>query len=328
MKITNHEINGNKAVTIENNAGLCVTLCSLGAGIASIKMPDCDGVKRELTKFSDKGYGCGHNGLTTGRTAGRIDGATFTIDGKTAVLEKNNFGVDNLHGGANALHNKVYAMEISEKDCNTEVIFTYRSPDGEGGYFGNIELSVIYTVYADKNVMELAYKATADRKTLLNVTNHVYLNASGDLREPVTKQQMYINASRVGKLDERLITRDIVPVPDQFDFRKAHAVGDFVNDELVQRYTHGYDHPFFLDDRGLDKTACSLYSSLSGIKISVSTTYPCTVVYGDNFGGYNAVCFECQYHPDGIHACPDDCGILSPDKPYYNVMRYEFETKK
>lgn len=327
MNIIKHEINGNKAVTIENNAGLSVTLCALGAGIASIKMPDRDGIKRELTKLSDQGYGCGHNGLTTGRTAGRIQNATFTIDGKTAVLEKNNHGTDNLHGGATGLHKKVFDMTVEQRADGVVVAFAYDSPDGEGGYFGNIRLNVVYTVYADKNVMELAYDATADVKTLLNVTNHVYLNASGDLRESVKTQQMYINASRVGKLDERLITREIIPVPRQFDFRHAHAVGEHLNDALVQEYTRGYDHPFFLDARSTDVPACSLYSELSGIKITVSTTYPCAVVYGDNFGGYNAVCFECQFHPDGIHACPNDCGILSPEQPYKQVMLYKFDVE-
>lgn len=324
MKITEYEINGNRAVKLNNDLGMTVTLCALGAGLVSVSVPDRDGVARELTKLSEKGYGCGHNGLTTGRTAGRIANAAFTIDGRTAALEKNNFGVDNLHGGSDALHNKVYGMQINKICDGVDVVFTYRSPDGEGGYFGNIDVTVTYTVYDKKNGFDITFEGKSDVKTLLNLTNHVYWNASGDLREPTTKQVMYINASRVGKLDERLIAREIIPVPEQFDFRTAHPVGDHVNDELVQRYTHGYDHPFFLDENGLGHTACFLYSETSGIKISVSTTYPCVVVYGDNYGGYNAMCFECQYHPDGIHACPENCGILSPDKPYRNVMRYDF----
>ncbi len=327
MKITHSKINGNAAVTLENKRGLEVTLCALGAGIASIRFPDKTGVKRELTKLSDKGYGFGHNGLTTGRTAGRIDGATFTIDGKTAMLEKNNFGTDNLHGGSTGLHKKVFDMSLEESADGVAVKFSCVSPDGEGGYFGTIDLDVIYTVYEKENAMLLEYRATSDCKTLLDVTNHVYLNASGDLREPVTEQDLFINASRVGKLDERLIAREIVPVTKQFDFRKARKHGEYNADESVQRYTHGYDHPFFLDKRGLDTPACSLYSETSGIKIAVSTTYPCAVVFADNFGGNNAVCFECQYHPDGIHACPDDCGILSPDKPYENAMLYKFDVE-
>lgn len=325
MKITRHKIGGCEAVTLENKHGLEVTLCALGAGIASIRFPDRAGVKRELTKLSDNGYGVGHNGLTTGRTAGRIANATFTVGGKTAVLEKNNFGVDNLHGGSTGLHKKVFDMTLEEKDNGVDVVFSCVSPDGEGGYFGNIALDVVYTVYENENAMRLKYHATADCETLLNVTNHVYLNASGDLREPVTVQDVFINASRVGKLDERLITREIIPVTPQFDFRKAHKHGDYNADESVQRYTHGYDHPFFLDGCGEDVPACSLYSETSGIKITVSTTYPCVVVYADNFGGNYAVCFECQYHPDGIHACKDDCGILSPDSPYDNSMLYKFD---
>ncbi len=324
MNVLKHEFDGNKAVTLKNDAGLCVTLCALGAGIVSIKAPDRDGVAREVTRLPESGYATAHHGLTVGRTAGRIENATFTIDGKTAVLEKNNHGVDNLHGGATGLHKKVFDMTVVENKDDTVVTFACKSPDGEGGYFGNVDVVITYKLLNAVNELSVTFEATPDCKTLMNMTNHVYFDMSGDLREPVTEQTMFLNASRVGVLNERLIVQKIAEVPTEFDFRKPHKVGDYINAECVQRFTHGYDHPFFLDGRGLDKIACSLYSALSGIKLEVSTTYPCAVVYGDNFGGYKSICFECQYHPDGIHACPDDCGICTPEKPYKEIMSYRF----
>lgn len=313
---------------LANSAGMSVELCALGAGIMSIRVPDRDGIPREVTRLSEKGYGKDYHGLTIGRTAGRIEHATFTVGGRTAALEVNNHGQDNLHGGSSGFHGKVFDMRIESGNAYTDVIFSYHSPDGEGGYFGNVDVVVTYRVYGNENKIAVLYNATPDCKTLLNLTNHAYFDMSGDLRQPVTRQRVYINASRVGVLNERLIVEKIVEVPKQFDFRCPHDMGDYISDTDVRRYTFGYDHPFFLDGRGTDKIACSLYSALSGIKLEVRTTYPCVVVFGDNFGGYKSTCFECQYHPDGIHQVPDDCGLCSPEKPYSETTIFSFETVK
>lgn len=328
MKISNGKFGKYKTVELANAAGMTVKLCALGAGIMSIKVPDRDGVCREVTKLPADGYGTGYHGLVIGRTAGRIENAQFTIDGRTAKLEVNNHGADNLHGGSTGFHSKAFSVKTEKGDAYTDVVFGYDSPDGEGGYFGNVSVEVTYRVYERENKLAVYYRARPDCKTLLDLTNHAYFNMSGDLREPVTDQDVYINASRVGVLDERLIVRDIAEVTPQFDFRTPHKMGDHVKDECVQRYTYGYDHPFFLDARGTDSVACSLYSALSGIKLQVRTSYPCLVVFGDNFEGYMSTCFETQYHPDGVHQCPDDCGICTPDEPYDNVTEFEFSVAK
>ncbi len=327
MKIEKSNFGGAECVTLKNSVGLEIKLSALGAGIMSVKLPDRDGVARELTRLPDSGYGKEYHGMTIGRTSGRIENAEFTLDGHDVKLEKNNYGVDNLHGGSTGLHSKLFSMTMVKGETSTDVVFKCESPDGEGGYFGNVKVTITYRIYEKENRFAILFDAVPDTKTLLNLTNHVYWNMSGDLRAPTTEQVVYLNASRVGVLNERLIVQKISEVPEQFDFRTPKKPGLHINDEFVQRYTHGYDHPFFLDDRGTDKVACSLYSELSGIKLSVKTTYPCVVVYGDNFGGYKAICFECQYHPDGIHACPDDCGVCSPEKPYSEVMEYIFEVE-
>lgn len=328
MKIEKGLFGKVETVTLGNSVGMTVKLCALGAGIMSIKVPDRDGVAREVTRLPDDGYGTAYHGLTIGRTAGRIAHAEFEIDGRKAKLEKNNHGEDCLHGGSDGFHGKVFSARTEEFADHVDVIFEYESPNGEGGYFGNVKVEAIYRVYERENKLATIYKATPDCKTLLNLTNHAYFDMSGDLREPVTEQEMYLNASKVGVLNERLIIEKIAQVPPQFDFRKPHKVGEYIADENVQRYTKGYDHPFFLDGRGLDKLACSLYSALSGIKLEVRTTYPCVVVFGDNFGGYKSTCFECQYNPDGIHTVPDDCGVCSPNKPYSATTEFAFKVEK
>lgn len=327
MQVEKFTLDGYPAVRLTNTTGLSVELCAFGAGIISIKVPDRTGRAVTVTKLDKRGYGKAHHGLTVGRTSGRIENATFTIGGKTAELEVNNHGVDNLHGGKAGLSFKLFDMNISSFADHTDAVFTYSSPDGEGGYFGNVDFTVTYRVDENTNKLTLVFGAVPDETTLVNLTNHAYFNMAGDLSQPVTEQEVYINASRVGVLDERLIVREIAEVTPQFDFRTPHKMGDYLADKTVQKNTCGYDHPFFLDGRGLDKLAASLYSDKSGIKMEVRTTYPCVVIYGDNFGGYESTCFECEYHPDGIHACPDDCGVCSPEQPYNEITEFSFSVE-
>jgi len=327
MKIEKGKFENAETVTLGNTSGLNIKLCALGAGIMSITLPDKNGERCEVTRLTDRGYARDYNGMTIGRTSGRIENATFSIDGRTAVLEKNNKGVDNLHGGGTGLHTKVFTVKTKENAEYTDVVFDCSCADGEGGYFGNVDITVTYRVYENENKFAIMFFGKPDSKTLLNLTNHVYWDMSGNRRQAVTEQDVFLNAPRVGVLDERLIVRDIIDVPPQFDFTHAHKMGDHLKDASVQRHTLGYDHPFFLAERGLDKLACSLYSPLSGLKLEVRTTYPCVVVFGDNFGEYKSTCFECQYHPDGIHACPNDCGVCTPDKPYDEVIEYTFSVE-
>lgn len=339
MKVTVTKNKYYNLITFENSAGMTVCLTDLGAAIREVKVPDKNGEVKTVTlcPTDDKIFVAGYHGKTIGRTSGRINGATFSIDGKTAVLEKNNYGRDNLHGGATGLHAQKFSYIINEGEKYTEAEFTYLSKDGEGGYFGNVKITVIYRIYEGQNRFGIIFKGVADEKTLLNLTNHVYWNMGGNLTENVKEQALFINASHVGKLNERLISEEIIAVPAEFDFRKPHKIGDFAEAENVQRHTTGYDHPFFFAESGLDKLACALQSEKSGIRLEVRTTYPCVVLYTDNYADgnvevykdrldekYMAACLECQYHPDGVHQTPEKCGIISPENDYYEEVDYRF----
>ena len=342
MKITTANANGYTDITLINSAGMEITLCSLGASIRDVKVPDREGVVRSvvLRPESEKMFRKKYYGKTVGRTAGRIAGAGFTVDGAAASLEVNSRGADNIHGGSAGLHCRTFDYSSETNDEYADITFEYFSPDGEGGYFGNVNIKAVYRVYENENTFVLTYCGTTDRKTLLNITNHVYLNMAGDLRDNVLDETLYINASMVGELNERLIPTHAVPVNKAFDFTVPRKIGEYIEDLSVQKNTGGYDHPYFLDGTGLDKTACRLYSEYSGICLSIATTYPCVVFYSDSTpkpgmllaGGktdekYMAACFECQYHPDGIHACPDNCGVFSPEKPYFEQIKYSFTLK-
>lgn len=339
MKITSKIKEKFAEIKVENNVGLVVTLTDVGAAIREIKVPDKFGNSKTVTlaPVNDDLFCNAYHGKTIGRTSGRISGATFTIDGKTAQLERNNFGVDNLHGGSSGFHVARFNWEVRQGENYTDIAFKRTSKDGECGYFGNIDVTVTYRVLHDDNAFRIIFDGSSDVKTLLNLTNHVYWNMSGDLAESVTEQELFINAPRFGKLNERLIVEKILPVSEEMDFTHAHSIGDYLFRDTVQQRTKGYDHPYFLAKHSLDEVVASLYSRRSGIKLEVRTTYPCVVFYANGqadgsvevFNGkydeqYLAACLECQYHPNGIHASPENCGILAPDQPYHEEIAYKF----
>lgn len=343
MKITQTKSNGYTLITAENSAGMVLKLTSVGAGIREILVKDKFGDLKTVTLCpqNEEEYCQGYYGKTIGRTSGRIAGATFSINGRTANLEKNNCGEDNLHGGASGFHAAPFAFSVKENKEYCDVVFTYLSKDGEGGYFGTVDIAVTYRIFDKENTFKIIFEGTSDVPALLNMTNHVYLNMGGNLTENVREQTLYLNAPEVGRLNNRLIVEEVIPVPEEFDFTAPHKIGKYIAADNVQLYTKGYDHPFFLSTRGISDLACALQSEKSGIRLEVRTTYPCVVLYTDNYADtsrevyagkndeqYLAACLECQYHPDGIHQTPENCGVVTPEAPYREETEYRFEIIK
>ena len=62
---------------------------------------------------------------------------------------------------------------------DTAVIrFSYLSPDAEGGFPGNLNISLAYKLTHDNEVI-LDYRASTDKPTVVNLTNHSYFNLTG-----------------------------------------------------------------------------------------------------------------------------------------------------
>ena len=342
MKVHTSKVSDYEEITLENDSGLYLKLTSLGAGIREVRVPNKQGESVTVTlcpEEEDK-YRNEYHGKTVGRTAGRIENAEFSIGNRKAVLDKNNFKTDNLHGGKGALHSRVFECELVPETEYTDVVFSYDSPDGECGYFGNVTLKVTYRVYERENSFRILFDATTDEPTLLNLTNHVYWNLSGNLSQGIESHGLYLNSTTMGELNERLIIQKVVPCEEEFNFTDGHGIGKYIKSDAVQKYTRGYDHPFKLDTRSIEDVAAKLSCYSSGIHLYVRTTYPWVVFYSNSQPivgrkincdkldkQYLAACLECQYHPDGIHACPEKCGVLTPEKPYHEEILYTFETR-
>lgn len=336
-KITKFDV-AYKTIKLINKNKMEVILSSFGAGIKSIKVLDCSNHLQEITLCPENEilYYYSPNGKTIGRTAGRILNATFTIDGRTALLDKNNFKKDNLHGGRDNLSRKVFSYQINEFDDYVDVIFNYFSPDGEGGYFGNVDIKVTYRVFENEDNLMIIFDAKSDCKTLLNLTNHMYFNLSGNPFNSIFNHQLFMKAKHYGDLSKRMIVKRIIPVTKEFDFTTPHLIGDYIYSELVNKVTNGYDHQFFLENHQINDCVASLTSYESGIKMDVYTSYPCIVFYtggsekrsfvvdGVDYSKLSSCCLECQFHPDGIHKQKDRNGVFDEEHPYHEEIILKF----
>ncbi|MFA0725060.1 galactose-1-epimerase, partial [Vibrio sp. 10N.222.49.E5] len=64
------------------------------------------------------------------------------------------------------------------EQTETSVVFTLESTDGDQGFPGNLNVSVRYDITEDNRV-SINYSATADKPTVVNLTNHAYFNLLG-----------------------------------------------------------------------------------------------------------------------------------------------------
>ena len=319
--------------------------------MVSIIVPDKDGNPKDVVLGFDniKNYADYENtpsdfGASIGRYANRIDHGKITVDGKTIQLPTNNFG-HCLHGGPVGWQYKVYDAAL-KNDSTLEL--SLLSEDGDNNFPGNVKATVIYTLKSD-NSLDIAYHATTDKETVINMTNHSYFNLNGDAEKNVENCLLYINADNFTPVDTTFMTtgeiRKVEGTP--MDFRTPTAIGKDVNnfkDEQIKN-GNGFDHNWCLntykDGKGDDTViAASLYSPLTGINLDVYTNEPGIQVYTGNFldgsvkGKYGityqkhaACCLETQKYPDSPNKKEWPSPYLKPGEEYYSHCVFKFSIK-
>lgn len=331
--------------TLKNDK-LEVQVISYGGDVISIRTADRSGKTDDIVLGFDDATGYFENnnsksasffGPIVGRYANRIAHATFSLDGKTYNLTKNN-GDNSIHGGPNGFHNRVWQGKLIEDGVELH----YVSKDGEEGYPGNLSVTVRYTVNGSD--LKIDYSAVTDKATVLNLTNHSYFNLSGQGHGDVLQTQMKINASRFTPVDSALIPtgelKSVVGTP--FDFLKPHVIGERINanDEQIQ-LGHGYDHNFVIDGGGKELVqAAEAFDPASGRVLQVLTTEPGVQFYTSNFlngtikgkGGNayvknGAFCLETQHFPDSPNHPTFPTTTLKPGAEFHSVTVYRFSTR-
>lgn len=334
--------------TLTNDSGMSADIITLGGAIQKLMVPDRRGELCDIVGGYDnlRSYveGDGYQGALVGRFGNRICKGKFTLDGKEYTLFCNN-GENHLHGGKVGFSHKVWdaVASIEEDGCCLEL--SYTSPDGEEGYPGTLTVNVRYKLTKD-NALSISYRATTDKKTILNLTNHSYFNLGGYASGKVFDHIMQIDAESFLETDAGLIpTGNIIPVENTpFDFREPKTIGrDFDLSFEPMRLAGGYDHcmNFVKRDKPMAKPRVTVWEEKSGRVMEVYTDMPCVQFYSGNFlnnpdhphkSGYpqslqNAFCLETQKMPDAInHDNFTDC-TLDVGEVYESTTVFKFSVK-
>src|SRR5688572_6028176 len=200
--------------TLKNQKGTIVKLMNYGATVTNILVPDKSGTAGDIVLGFDNldGYLQKENpymGVIAGRYANRIANGKFSLEGKEYTLAKNNNG-HSLHGGLKGFDKVIWNAEPLPGD--TSIRFTYLSKDGEEGYPGNLSVEVKYTLTED-NGLKIEYKATTDKPTVVNLTNHAYWNLSAGKDSTILSHEVMLDADRYTAVDATLIpTGELPPV--------------------------------------------------------------------------------------------------------------------
>ncbi|MGQ9592175.1 MAG: aldose epimerase family protein [Planctomycetota bacterium] len=336
--------------TLRNARGMEVDIATYGGTVVSVRVPDRAGKTGDvvlgfstLAEYEAKSpyFGC-----IVGRYGNRIANGKFSLDGVEHTLATNDQpgGVPcHLHGGKVGFDKKVWQADPVRKSGARGLRLRHRSPDGDEGYPGNLDVAVTYWL-TDANELRIEYEARTDQATPVNLTNHSYFNLKGEGEGDVNGHVLKIAASRFTPVTKGLIpTGELRPVEGTpFDFREPRSIGERLGAEDEQlAFGGGYDHNFALDkEPGAFALTASAYEPATGRTLEVWTTEPGIQFYGGNFldgtlagksgrtyahrGGF---CLETQHFPDSPNQPRFPSTILRPGETYRSATAYKFGTK-
>ncbi len=309
--------------TLTNTNGLRVKMVNRGAAITSVEVPDRAGQVANITLGPDTfdRYVAGRSplGATIGRYANRIAKGRFAIDGVEYTLARNN-GPNHLHGGKVGFNSVLWKAEPIQGDGWVGVALTYLSRDGEEGYPGNLAVTVRHTL-SEQSELKLAYEATTDKATYVNLTNHAYWNLAGGVGD-VLDHLVTIHADQYLPVDAGLIPLgDPKPVKGTpMDFTAPRTIGSRL-DQLKGPYDHCY---ILSKEPGKEMSlAARVVEPKSGRVMEVLTTQPGVQFYSGNRRG---LCLETQHYPDSPNRPSYPTTLLRPGEKYAQVTVYRFRT--
>ncbi|MGA0544088.1 aldose epimerase family protein [Brevundimonas sp. VNH65] len=324
-----------RAFTLSNGHGASAIILDYGATVAAINVPDRKGeFGNVVMSFSDLSAWetLGHANAVIGRYANRLKGG-FTLDGVHYPLTQNAAGVT-LHGGPPTYSTRVWSASVVQGEA-ASVSFELDSPAGDQGFPGALRVTATYTL-TDANELRLDFTAATDAPTVLNLTNHIYFNLSGDSAVPVYDHQLTMSADRIAHKDETN-TPDGLLVATQdtpLDLNQPKSLRSLAQAALDPRFAAPrvnaptlaegqlptFDHAYVLDTfpRDPQAVAARLTEAGSGRVLEVRTSEPSIQVFVSNssrpgllsdvgrpFPPGASVALETQHLPD------------SPNQPHF-----------
>ncbi len=308
-----------------SGGGLTAQVLTYGATVQDLRL---DGVTHPLVLGSPtlRPYltDFRYFGAIVGRFANRIGGGQFSLGGMTYALDRNDGGVQTLHGGVAGAGQMVWQIGVVTANS---VSLQSTMADGHMGFPGQMVVQARYSL-PGPGILQIDIQAQTDAPSPCSFAHHGYFNLEG--AGPVTDHVLQIDAEHYLPVDATLIpTGQIAPVSQTpFDFRVRRAVGDA-----------GYDHNFCLSDTAqpLHRVA-RLQAATSGLSLTLATTEPGLQVYdgakipvrglagldGRTYGPKAGIALETQSWPDAPNRRDfPDC-ILRPGETYATTTQYQF----
>lgn len=302
---------------ITNASGAFVEILNYGAIIRSWTVPDKTGQLGDIVlgfdSIEEYEADATFQGAVAGRIANRIKDGKIPDRTDGVIQLETNDGVNHLHGGSGGFHKKVWQTNIDESKNRIDLM--HISPDGEAGYPGTLTTTVSYS-FDDNNALRIDYHATTDKRTYLNLTNHVYFNLQGDAHGSINDQILYIDADLYTIMDKNcLVTGKFAKVSGTpLDFLTpasfASMFGQCRTFEQCAQFS-GIDHSYCLNDPTLNHVSATVYSPNNGRKLLVLTDQPDLHLYtgnnmpvsisgknGATYPSRGAFCLETQHFPD------------------------------
>jgi aldose 1-epimerase len=336
--------------TLRNSSGIEARVMTYGGIIVSLRTPDRSGTLGDVVLGFDSLASYVHDspyfGAIVGRYANRIAKGRFTLDGRTYQLPVNN-PPNSLLGGVWGFDMVVWDAAPFDRADGVGVVLSHVSPDGDQGYPGTLQLSATFTL-TESDELRVDYRATTDKPTIANITNHSYFNLAGPASgRSATELVVTMPADSYTPVDKTLIPtgefRSVAGTP--FDFRSPRRVADRVRDGRDEqlRIGRGYDHNWVVTRAPTaDVHRMALVEDpVSGRVMEILSNQPGVQFYTGNFldgtavgkGGTiyrqgDGLCFEPQVFPDTPNKPEFGSARVEPGKPYENRIVYRFSVRR
>lgn len=318
---------------LTNKRGAKLKVINYGATVTSLKMPLKSGEMVDVVLGFDtlENYinsfdleSAPYLGATVGRYAGRINNATFNLNGEIIHLDKNNNG-HSLHGGKDNFSKKFWEVKNVNEGCSPSITFSYLSPANEGNYPGDLSVELTYTL-SENNELIIEYNAQTTEDTVLNLTHHSYFNLDGH-DSAVSEQELIVNSHKMLETTtENIPTGRVLNLENNaFDFNQPKPCPSKI------------DNTFVIEKK--NELAASLFNKKNNLRMSVYTNQPGVHIYvGGNcfnaikgkenadYHSLSGICFETQNFPDAPNHDHFPSSVLRKGERYFHKTIYKFQS--
>ena len=327
-------------IELNNGNGMTAQILSLGAIVHRLMVPDrlghaADVVLGQSTAQAiwERPYGVG---MVVGRCANRISGGCYTDGDRVIRLEQNAPGMT-LHSASGNWGRRLFDVRIPDaRQPRVELTLT---DEGWAGFPGRLSLCVTYSLQQNQT-LRIDYDAQCTERTVINPTQHMFLNLSGQASGSIGDQVLQVEAdSYLPAAASGVPTGEIRPLQGSaLDARTPVAFSDILEsgDPDIVLFG-GLDHNYCLRTAGYARAA-SVSDPHSGRRVTVFTDMPGIQVYtfnglpralsgkdGAMYTSHCAFCLETQHYPNAVNTPAFPSPMMEAATPWHSATAYQFD---